>query len=128
MRIHLPIGTHPDAGSRNTGLPKSDVWLHSRVSGTTAGWDLNDIADLERCASGHLCAYMDPGGAFAFNTYVRLYNSSGMLTPLDGFAPNLLSLSLRRRRSPRRSECSTRPPRTSRVSSIWPPSTTSRCG
>jgi hypothetical protein len=38
---------------------------------------------------------MDPGGTFAFNTYDRLYDSSGVLTPLDCFAPNLLSLSLR---------------------------------
>jgi hypothetical protein len=56
---------------------------------------LSSIADLEKCASGHLRAYMDPGGAFAFNTYDRLYNSSGVLTPLDCFAPNLLSLTLR---------------------------------
>jgi hypothetical protein len=34
---------------------------------------------------------MDPGGAFAFNTYDGLYDSSGVLTPLDCSAPNRLS-------------------------------------
>lgn len=38
---------------------------------------------------------MDPGGAFAFNTYDGLYDSSGVLTPLDCSAPNRLSPSLR---------------------------------
>ena len=56
---------------------------------------MSSIADLENCAESHLREYMKPSGAFAFNTYDRLYASSKALTPLDCFAPNLLSLSLR---------------------------------
>jgi hypothetical protein len=56
---------------------------------------LSSIADLENCAETHLREYMNPSSEFAFNTYDRLYGSSDVLTPLDCFAPNLLSLSLR---------------------------------
>jgi hypothetical protein len=56
---------------------------------------LSSIAELGKCAEMHLREYMNPDGEFAFNTYDRLYDSPGVLTPLDCFAPNLLSLSLR---------------------------------
>jgi hypothetical protein len=56
---------------------------------------LSSIADLGKCAETHLRTYMNPDGEFAFNTYDRLYDSPDVLTPLDCFAPNLLSLSLR---------------------------------
>ena len=56
---------------------------------------MSSIADLGKCAETHLRTYMNPDGEFAFNTYDRLYDSPDVLTPLDCFAPNLLSLSLR---------------------------------
>lgn len=103
---------------------------------------MSSIAELGKCAEMHFRECMNPGGEFAFNTYDRLYNSPNVLTPLDCFAPNLLSLSLRhihviplfqdRNGAPAALLAAVqrvleKPRRKNRPSPDWPRSTTSHC-
>lgn len=52
-----------------------------------------NLRSLERCARDHLDAYMDPTSDYAFQTYDR-QGDPHTLTPVDFFAPELLSVDI----------------------------------